>query len=238
MVSRRSVEVHVSAGRVMVRADAGEQGVRVASVKAKLSSDARAVSAASSVAITQDGGHVTVQVPEPSGRGRAPQVLVELAVAPGTDVTCEAGEAELVCAGRIGSLTARSSSGSVHADEVSGRLDVRTGRGPVTVHRCVGGGQIAVADATLIIRAVEAAPIDILGRSGDVHVWWLAASANVSTSTGNVRVGWAEGRPVRLDLTSGTGRLEAEVGDDPGAPDVLTVSTISGDIRVTPQRRR
>jgi DUF4097 and DUF4098 domain-containing protein YvlB len=237
VTSNPSVDVRLTAGRVMVRADADEPGVSVASVRAKLASDSRAVSAAASVSITHDGDHVAVRVPEPPGRGRAPQVLVEIVVAPGTDVTCEAGEAELVCAGRVGSLTARSSSGSVHADEVAGPLDLRTGRGPVTVHQCLAGGQVAVADATLIIRAVEG-PINILGRSGDVHVWWLAAPANVSTSTGNVRVGWASGRPARLALTSGTGRVEAGVRDDPGAADVLTVSTISGDIRVTQAQRR
>jgi hypothetical protein len=74
----------------------------------------------------------------------------------------------------------------------------------------------------------------VRGRSGDVHVWWMGASAQVTTSTGNVRVGWARGRPVRLDVQTSTGALALDVHHDPAAPDLLSVRTITGDVRITP----
>jgi len=155
----------------------------------------------------------------------------------GADVDVDAGEAEVVCVGRVGDLRARTTSGSVHAEQVDGQLDVRSGRGPVTVHLCRGQSEIAVSDAGVIVRAAEG-PLTVRGRSADIHVWWLSAPAQLSTSTGNVRVGWDQSRPVTLDLQTGTGRLDVGVPDEPGAEARLSVRTIAGDIRVTPARRR
>lgn len=228
-----SVEVLATAGRVLVRAAGDVEHVGVRSVRAKLRTDARAVAAAAGVSVENVDGRVRVQVPEAPGRGRTPQVLVELDVPAGTSVDADVGEAELVCSGPIGSLVARSTSGSVHTEQVTGDLDVATGRGPVTVHHVVGAATVAVADAVVIVRAAEG-PVTVRGRSGDVHVWWMVASAQVTTSTGNVRLGWARGRPVRLDVQTSTGALALDVRHDPDASEVLSVRTISGDVRITP----
>lgn len=220
----------------MVRVDSAATGVTVESVRAKLATDSRAVAAAAAVAVASVDARLLVEIPEPPGRGRTPQVLVELRVPEGASVAVDAGEAEVVCTGRLGALYARTTSGSVHAEQVSGRLDVRSGRGPVTVHLCEGPADVAVADAGVIIRACTG-PLSVNGRSGDVHVWWLAASASLSTSTGNLRIGWARGRPVNLDVQTGTGRLDVGVANDPTAIDVLAVRTIAGDVRLTPADR-
>jgi hypothetical protein len=230
------VDVRMTAGRLMVRADSAATDATVESVRAKLASDSRAVAAAAAVAVASVDGRLLVELPEPPGRGRTPQVLVEVRVPEGASVAAEAFEADVVCTGRVGALYARTTAGSVHAEQVSGRLDVRSGRGPVTVHLCEGPADVAVADAGVIIRAC-AGPLRINGRSGDVHVWWLAASATLSTSTGNLRIGWARGRRVNLDVQTGTGRLDLGVANDPNATDVLTVRTISGDVRLTPADR-
>lgn len=224
------------AGRLTVRADPVADAVRVVDLRPKLATDPRAVEAARSATVSSRDGRTLVHIPEPPGRGRSPQVVVEVAVPPGTAVAAEAAEAEVVCLGLVGDLFARTTSGSVHAEHVAGRLDVRTGRGPVTVHLCQGSSVVAVADAGVIIRACEA-PLRVSGRSGDVHVWRLASSADLSTSTGNLRIGWAAGRAVSLDVSSGTGRLDVGVPHDPHAADVLSVRTISGDVRVAPADR-
>lgn len=220
----------------MVRADPSRAGVEVTSVRAKVSRDARAAVAASSVAISQVNGAVTVNVPDVEGRGRSPQVLVEVAVAVGVDVRATVGAAEVVCVGPVGDLRVRTTSGSVHAEQVAGTLEVRSGRGPVTVHRCSGSAELSVSDAGIILRAVEG-PLTVRGRSGDVDVWWLASPARISTTTGNVRLGWAEGRPVALDLRTTGGRISTDLASDPDAP-ALHVSTISGDIRVHSSAQR
>lgn len=222
----------MTAGRLLVRADEGVPQPRVVSIAAKLATDARAVDAAAG-AVVEAGDHVLrVVVPEPVGRGRAPQVLVEVHVPRGTDVAVDAGQAEVVCTGQVGALEVRTTSGSVHAEDIAGRLDVRTGRGPVTVHRHTGEAQLSVSDAGVIIRAAHG-PLSVHGRSSDVHVWSLASSAQIATTTGNVRVGWQAECPVRLDVETHTGRVDTSVRDDPNAQNVLAIRTISGDIRVT-----
>lgn len=215
----------------MVRAQPSTSGVQVASVRAKVSHDSRAQTTASAVAVSQANGAVTVDVPDAFGRGRSPQVLVEVAAALGTDIRATVGEADVVCVGDVGDLHVHTTSGSVHAEQVLGKLEVRSGRGPVTVHRCFAGAELTVSDASVILRAVQG-PLTVRGRSGDVDVWWLAGPAQISTTTGNVRVGWAQGRPVDLDLRTSGGRISTDLSSDPDASETLLVSTISGDIRV------
>lgn len=222
----------MSAGRLRVSSDPGVTEPRVEGVRAKLTTDPRAVAAASGTAMSVVDGHLRIDVPEPPGRGRLPQVLVDVTVPAGASVTAQVGEAEVVCTGRVGDVYARTTSGSVHLERVDGTLDVRTGRGPVTVHVCHGPTDIAVADAGVIIRACEG-PLRVIGRSGDVAVWRLSASADLRTTTGNVRIGWVQGRPVRLDVQAGTGLVDVAVRDDPRAADVLSIHTISGDVRLS-----
>ena len=181
----------MGAGRLMVRADPAATAVRVVGVRAKLATDPRAVQAAAGASVESLDGRLRVRVSEPPGRGRSPQVLVELTVPEGTSVSAEVEEAEVVCIGRVGDLSARSVSGSVHAEHVAGRLDVRTGRGPVTVHLCQGPAEISVADAGVIVRACEA-PLRVNGRSGDVDVWLSLGKATISLfGRSDIRPVWA-----------------------------------------------
>lgn len=232
MAGRPTVHVRMAAGRVLVRTDPAVRGASVSSVRAKLATDARAISAASSTHVTQVNDTVSVEVPPVPGRGRTPQVVVEVVVPPGSAIDADVDEAELVCTGTIGALFARTTSGSVHAEEVAGPVDIRTGRGPVTLHRCAGAATISAADAGVIVRAAFA-PLHIRGRAGDVHVWELSAPAQIATTTGNVRIGWAGRTPPRLDIGTSTGRVTIDVPDDRNASDVLAVRTITGDIRLT-----
>ena len=227
------VVVTLAAGRLRVRAHDGVSEVQVRTVQAKFAHDSRAVAAASSSSVVSSGDEVVVTVGDPDGRGRAPQVLVDVDVPTGARLRVEAGEAEVVCTGSLGELTARTSSGSVNAELVTGRTDIRTGRGPVSVHSCQGSTRVSSADGTVIIREVSGR-LEVSGRSGDVHVWWLAGPAAISTSTGNVTVGWGRGRLVRLDLDTTGGRVQTGLTSDPEAAEAVVVRTISGDVRVEP----
>jgi hypothetical protein len=124
----------------------------------------------------------------------------------------------------------------VSAETVTGTVDVRTGRGPVTIHDC-GGGVVDVSDSVVIIRSSRG-PLEIRGRSGDVHVWWINAPTTVATTTGNVRLGWAHDRPVHLDIRTELGSRDVTVPDDPTSPDTLSVVSVVGDIMVTPAEPR
>ncbi len=226
------VQATLHAGRLRLRAQADLSAPVVNAAGPRLHSDPVAVEHAERLSVSFDGSTVRIQAPPPPARGRVPQLLVDVSVPPGTHVSADAGEAQVVATGSLGSLVAHTSSGSVSAETVDGRVDVRTGRGPVTIHDC-NGGVVDVSDAVLIMRSSRG-PLDIRGRSGDVHVWWINATTAVTTSTGNVRLGWAHDRPVRLDIRTELGKRDVTVPDDPSAPDTLTVTTVVGDITVTP----
>lgn len=230
------VEATLYAGRLRLRAQADLSSAVVNIVGPKLHSDPVAVEHAQQLSVSIDGPVVRIQAPPPPVRGRAPQLLVDVSVPMGTHVSADAGEAQVVATGSLGSLRAHASSGSVSAETVDGRIDVRTGRGPVTIHDC-GGGVIDVSDAVVILRSSRG-PLDVRGRSGDVHVWWVNAPTTVATSTGNVNLGWAHDRPVHLDIRTELGRRDVTVPDNPSAPDVLSVTSVVGDITVTPAEPR
>lgn len=222
----------MTAGRLLVRADDALDRPAVQRVAPKLSTDEDAAQLAAAVVVEDSGYGIRVAVPERSRRGRSPEVLVELAVPSGTEVHAHTGEGQVVGTGRLGGLLVRTSSGSVGVERVSGPVDIRTGRGPVTIHACEGGS-VDVTDAVVIIRESHG-PLTVRGRSGDVHVWWIGDTTTVTTSTGNVRLGWADDRPVALHLTTDTGRQTVSVPQSSGAAASLTVRTITGDISVSP----
>lgn len=226
------VEATLHAGRLRLRAQDDLSAPVVNVAGPKLRSDLVAVEHAKRLSVSVDGTTVRIQAPPPPARGRAPQLLVDLSLPSGAHVWADAGEAQVVATGSLASLRAHTSSGSVSAETVVGRVDVRTGRGPVTIHDC-DGGVIDVSDAVVILRSSRG-PLQVRGRSGDVHVWWVNAATAVTTSTGNVRLGWAHDRPVRLDIRTDLGRRSVTVPDDPSAPDTLAVTSVVGDITVTP----
>ena len=230
------VEATLHAGRLRIRADAGLSAPVVNEAGPKLRTDPVAVEHARRLDVSVEGSAVRVQAPPPPARGRAPQLLVDVSVPTGTHVWADVGEAQVVATGEVASLRVHTSSGSVSAEQVTGRVDVRTGRGPVTIHDC-GGGIVDVSDSVVIMRSTRG-PVEIRGRSGDVHVWWINAPASVSTSTGNVRLGWAHDRPVHLDIRTDLGSRVVTVPDDPTSADTRSVVTVVGDITVTPARPR
>lgn len=228
------VNVALADGRLRVHALADVYEVQVVSVRPRLSTDARAARAAAEVAVEQAEGGFRVSVPD-VGRGRPPEVLLDLVVPLGATLQADSGAAEVVCTGRLGRLQVRASSGSVHAETVDGPLQVSTARGPVTVHHCHGPVTVSTASGVVLLREVTQ-PATVTTGSGDVHVWWLAAPARVATSTGNVRLGWARGRPVALDLATTGGRVQVGV-PSVGGGDLVQVVSVSGDIRVEPADR-
>lgn len=228
------LEASLSAGRLLVRAADTVPHPELVSATPKPTTDGHAAEVAQAVTVERDGDVLRVHVPDARGRGRPPQVLVEVAVPTGTDVAAQAGEAEVVATGRLGRLTARTSSGSVAAEQVVGTVDIRTGRGPVTIHSC-GGGSVDVTDAVVIVRESHGA-LDLRGRSGDMHAWRLAGPTTVTTTTGNVRLGWAADHAVALDVETDTGRRRVSVTSTPDAADTLRVRTLTGDVTITPAR--
>lgn len=225
------------AGRLVVRAKPETEEVTVLHVRAKSAGDSRAVKAASACVIREHSGTVHVDVPQSAGRGRTPQVMVEIHVPEGANVDAETGEGEIVCTGEIGDLRSRTTSGSVHAEGIAGKVDAKTARGPITIHRLGGRSVISASDAGVIVRTVDA-PLKIVGRAGDVTIWTLESSAAITTSTGNVTVGRLPDRPIHLELETSTGRVDSALPNDPTATETLLIKTVTGDIHVDKARRR
>jgi hypothetical protein len=151
---------------------------------------------------------------------------VDLEVPAGTDLVADAGSADLVCEGLLGSIEYRTGSGDVRFEAVTGNVTTKSGSGDIDGHSV--GGDLSVHSA-----------------SGDVAIGSVAGSATVRTASGDLRLG-PIGRNVQVitvsgdvDLTSigsGWAKVRAvsgdiDVGVAPGISVYLDISSTSGDVR-------
>lgn len=178
----------------------------------------------------------------------------------GTTVEADSGSADLEVRGRVGALTFRSGSGDLTFDESDGDVVVKLGSGDVEGNHARGDLVANSASGDIQVRSVEG---ELVARtaSGDVQVGAAGQSVQVTTASGDVQVdglsrgeatlrsvsgdvqvGVTRGTKVWLDLSSVSGDTvsDLEMGDGPGTGETaaleLRASTVSGDIRVRPDR--
>lgn len=127
-----------------------------------------------------------------------------------SELVTKTGSADQHVTGTLAQVSARSGSGDVHLDTVTGPTVVDTGSGDVTVD-----------DAGADVR--------VKSGSGDVGVASVAGTTGISTGSGDVTVGAAGGA---LVLKSGSGDLR--VGQAHGD---VSLSSGSGDLVIDTQHR-
>ena len=189
-----------------------------------------------------------------------PQRVVPLAVtvtAPvGSRLAARTGSGDVTVSGTAGWAAVRTGSGRVELGPVDGDADVTTGSGDVEIGAVAGRGRVRTGSGGVRVAAVHG-PTEVRASSGDVEVLEVAADLGVRTGSGGVavrdarsgrldlttgsgdlRIGVHGGVAARLDLSSGSGRARSEldVGSvAPAEPGTLTVKgrTGSGDVLVT-----
>jgi len=208
------------------------------------------------VELSGDGTRLDVEAPERRfGSGTRLSMLIRLPVGSGVDV--HTASADVTCRGPLGGLESATASGDVSADRVdgdvssnsasgglslgtvTGSVECKTASGDVRALRVAGTCRATSASGDLLIDACGG---DVLARtaSGDVHLRQTErGSLDITTMSGDVKVGVRRGTVAWLDLSTVSGRTRSDLAHQDDAPAdgaVLSISvrTMSGDISLTP----
>ncbi|MPZ64718.1 MAG: hypothetical protein GEU83_04105 [Pseudonocardiaceae bacterium] len=197
-----------------------------------------AAEAARLTRIECEGKRLTVQTPKDMPLRTVPLSITVTAPARST-LTARAGSADLTVDGLAARVDASTGSGDVRMQRCEGPVEVRTGSGDVRLGSVVGTLRARTGSGGVDAVAVEGAGTVQTG-SGDVRIGAVsddltvrtgsgdltvtdatAGSLELTTGSGQLRVGIGSGVLAEIDVSSGSGhaRSELPVGGSPGRPD-------------------
>ena len=178
---------------------------------------------------------------------------IVIEVPAGSTVKVAGMSASVTSTGRLGTTSISSGAAQISLELVDGALQLRGGSGLAEVHRVTGSchvrggsGQVRVGEVggTLSVGvgsgevAIGVAHGSVRVRSGSGSTMIEAAEQDVdiASSSGPVTIGLRPGQPARLDVATGSGRLNTEmpVQDSAPAGEAITIRarTGSGDVTV------
>lgn len=147
------------------------------------------------------------------------QVDHTVEVPPSFAVIADGGCCDVTARGLTGPVTINRDSGDIALVDLSGPIDVRSSSGEITADRLTGGSVRAGTD------------------SGDVQLDLLRPrSVRVDVSSGEVDLTVPDGGAYRVDVRTGSGEQQIDVPVDPAAASTISVSSDSGDVRLSPAR--
>lgn len=161
--------------------------------------------------------------------------------------------ADVTVSGELGSLAAKTVSGQVAADAITGSAEVTTTSGHITVNEAAGQVSAKSASGAVDLGHVGS-DVEVTTVSGKVGIANAAADASVRTASGRIRIGSlsrgraeivtvsgevkvhvAKGTGVYLDITSVSGRVTSKLEPSQACDKVdlhLKCRSISGAIKV------
>ncbi|HEY6425228.1 MAG TPA: DUF4097 family beta strand repeat-containing protein [Pseudonocardiaceae bacterium] len=203
------------------------------------------------------GGRLTVRTPRELPLRSVP-LEIQVTVPSSSSITARSGSADIDIDGVTGRLDASTGSGQVRAEPRTGAVDVRTGSGDVRLGAVLGklrirtgsgevdvssmmggaGGTVQTGSGDVRLGTVGH---DLNARTGSGDLTVVDASAGgleLTTGSGQLRVGIHTGVRAELDVSSGSGRARSDlpVGGPPAEGDVtlrVRARTGSGDALVT-----
>jgi hypothetical protein len=137
-----------------------------------------------------------------------------------------------------GDADVQSGSGDIELGPVSGRARVRTGSGTVTVAGTGGPTEIKTGSGDIAVGQMDG-DLGVRTGSGDVSIADARAGrCDITTGSGELRIGVHAGVGAELDLSSGSGKARSEFDVGAVAPEKapalhLRGRTGSGDVLVT-----
>ena len=188
---------------------------------------------------------------------RSPRLGISIKVPTGSALAGKSAAADVRAAGVYSVLQLNVASADVEVDEVTGDAQIEAASGDLSIARVGGGlriksssGALRIGDVTGDVSAETASGAIALRSgggslraktaSGGVEVGLLRqGQAQISSASGDVRVGVAAGTGVWLDLDTAGGRSTSDLTRHGEAPPAdapanleLRVRTASGDIHV------
>jgi Putative adhesin len=189
------------------------------------------------------------------GRGRQREAIdITVSVPSGTAVKVSAYTADVTLNGRTGSadiasgsstislgevdgdLRLRYGSGTARVGSVSGSVEARSGSGDATFGPIGGALSAGCGSGNLEVTSVRGAVRSRAG-SGTAALGAVYGDVDVARGSGSIAIGLPAGQPARLDVTTGSGRVESDlpIEDAPTTqhnPITVRARTGSGNVRL------
>ena len=239
-----TVSVDLPVGDVrIVASDRADTTVRVRPTDESREVDVRC---AGRTRVERVPGGLLVKAPRQRGLGllgRPGSVDITIELPAGSGLHGDSSVAAFHGTGRLGEVRIKTSVGDVDLDQ-TGRLDLITGAGTITVARVDGDAEVSTGTGRIRLGEIDGAAV-VKNSNGGTRIDAVAGDLRVSAANGDLAVGRADGNvtadaghgEIRIaQVSRGTAALktgfgEIELGLRPGAPARLDLFTGFGRVR-------
>lgn len=198
--------------------------------------------------ITKQGQRVIVRGPKATPLRGVPLGVVVLAP-PGSAVAVRVGSADARISGTTGRCAVdsgsgdisvertdgpakvRSGSGSIRVGTAAEALSARTGSGDIEISALHGGAEVHTGSGDVWIGTVQGSGLKAKGGSGGFTIADAASGElELTTGSGDLRIGIRNGVVAELDLSTGSGRARSDlpVSDSAAPADAEAVVRVRG----------
>jgi hypothetical protein len=173
------------------------------------------------------GRRLTVHTPREFPLHTVP-VIIQVRAPAGSSITARSGAADVVITGDAATLHIMSGSGEVRAQQCTGDMEIRTGSGDVRVGTVQGRLRVRTGSGTVDVSSLQGSGKSVV-KTGSGNVRLGAVKHDISARTGSGDLTVADACAGGLDLTTGSGQLR--VGIHAGVRAELDVSSGCGNAR-------
>ena len=148
-----------------------------------------------------------VKTPRPRGLGllgKPGSVDVTIELPAGSSLHGDSSVAAFRTAGRLGEVAIKTSVGDVHLDQ-TGRLDLSTGVGAITVARVGGDAEVSTGTGRIRLGQIDGAAV-VKNSNGGTRIDAVTGDLRISAGNGDLTVGRADGN-VTADAAHGEIRI-------------------------------
>ncbi|HZZ96760.1 MAG TPA: hypothetical protein VFE19_07090 [Jatrophihabitantaceae bacterium] len=182
------------------------------------------------------------------------RIDAEIVVPSGTATKITTASADIIVKGRIGGADLVTGSATIEVDTVDGDLRLRYGSATSSVQRVTGSatvrsgaGNASFGEVVGVLQAgfgsgdlaVDVAYGGVRSRagSGDAHIGVVHGDVDLAAGSGGVSIGLPAGISARLEVTTGSGRVQSELPIEQttantGKSITIKARTGSGDVRL------
>lgn len=175
------------------------------------------------------GQRLTVRAPRDVPLRTVP-LLIEVSAPAGSSITARSGSADITVDGVADRFEASTGSGQIRARQCTSGADLRSGSGDVRLGSVAGMLRVRTGSGVVDVGSSEATERSkgiVQTSSGNIRFAKLAGDMTARSGSGDLDV--VDARAGRLELTSGSGQIR--VGIHPGVWAELDVSSGSGQVR-------